>query len=111
LAWDQNAETPAAGAYQACGNYYHHDHFGKLDPCIPSGDIKPYLDKTGKPVAFMAMAPSFLGAFSFSRGAVIAFFLPYFSDPFLCDHYGHHVSDYRALGIRAGKGAAKNAFL
>jgi hypothetical protein len=75
------------------------------------GDIEPYLDKTGKPVAFMAMAPSFLDAFSFSRGAVIGFFLSYLSDPFLRDHYGHHVYNYRALGIRAGKGAPRNAFL
>jgi hypothetical protein len=101
----------AAVIIQACCSYYHHNHFRKPDPCISPGDIKPYLDKTGKPVAFMAMAPSFLGTFSFSRDAVIGFFLSYFSDPFLCNHYGHHVSDYRALDIRTGKRAAKNAFL
>jgi len=109
LAGSQNAETLDAGAYQACCSYYHHNPFRKPDPCISPGDIKSYLDKTGKPVAFMAMAPSFLDAFSFSRGAVIGFFLSYLSDPFLRDHYGHHVYNYRALSIRAGKGAAKNA--
>jgi len=111
LAGYQNAETPAAGSYKACCSYHHHRDFGKFDPYISSGDIKPDLDETGKPVAFMALAPSVLGTFSFSSGVVIGFFLSYFSDPFLCGHYGHHVSDYRAPGIRAGKGAAKNVFL
>ena len=58
----------------------------------------------------MDMTPSFLGNFSFSHSTVIAFFLSYFTDPFLRDHYGRHVSNYRALGIRKGKGTPKNAF-
>ena len=111
MAGDQNTKTPAVGSYPACCSYYHYYHFRKSDSCIPPGDIKSSLVKARKPVAFMVMAPSFLDAVPFSRSIVIGFFLSCFSDPFLCDHNGHHVPDYRALSLRTGKGAVNYNFL
>lgn len=111
MAGDQNTKTPAVGSYPACCSYYHYYNFHKSDSCLPPGDIKSSLVKARKPVAFMVMAPSFLDAVPFSRSTVIGFFLSCFADPFLCDHNGHYVPDYRALSLRTGKGAAKNDFL
>jgi len=61
-------------------------------------------------MAFVVMAYFFLGSFLSSRGGVNCSFVSCFSGPFLCDHHGRHVKDYRIPGVRTGKGATKKAF-
>ncbi len=60
-------------------------------------------------MAFVVMAYFFLGSFLSPRGDVNGSFVSCFSGPFLCDHHGLHVKDYRTPGVRPGKGAGKNA--
>ena len=62
-------------------------------------------------MAFVVMAYFFLGSFLSSRGGVNCSFVSCFSGPFLCDHHGRHVKDYRTPGVRTGEGTTKKPFL